>query len=100
MNHASIGRAWGLMALLIAAPVLSASGAEPAAPAGNGYSIDAQVIGAGNARLQGGSWSLEGTTGQLDAASLAGGNVELDGGFWAAVNNETTGDRIFQSGFE
>lgn len=100
MNHASMGRAWGVMALFIAAPVLSVTGAEPAAPAGNGYSIDAQVIGAGNARLQGGNWSLEGTAGQADAATLAGGNMGLEGGFWAAVNADTSGDGVFQSGFE
>jgi hypothetical protein len=89
-----------VLILPLALALSTSPAVEPAVPEGGDYTVGPHVIGAGMSRLQGGSWTLEGTAGQADAAILAGGSISLDGGFWSATQAGAAGDRIFQSGFD
>ena len=53
----------------------------------SGYLLNRGVIAGGGDRLQSGSYSLTGTSGQPEAGqALANGNYSLQGGFWPGSN--------------
>jgi hypothetical protein len=53
----------------------------------SGYLLSRSVIAGGGGRLQSGSYSLTGTSGQPEAGqALANGNYSLWGGFWHSSN--------------
>ncbi len=89
-----------VMPMLLMANV-SASGASDVS--GGTYEVNACVIGAGGARMQGSTgWILDGSIGQPAIAVQSGtGGLRLAVGFWQAASpTGIPSDRIFSNGFD
>lgn len=63
---------------LLAVSVIAAAPDEPAAT----YAIEWWTVDGGGGSSSGGSYSLNGTSGQADAQTSSGGVYVLTGGFW------------------
>lgn len=90
-------------AVAIAALLAALAGGAKAQVGGN-YDLHWNVVGAGGATMNGGTYALTGTAGQADASpggAMTGTNTSLHGGFWkAAVSCDSHADAIFCNGFE
>lgn len=74
---------------------------------GNSYNIRWATVDSGGtvpSMIAGGSFTLNGTTGQPETARLTGGPFVFSGGFWPGVGAQTSKcsapDSVFCSGFE
>ena len=70
-------------AILSGEPVSAKAQAAAAAP--TAFDLSWWTVDGGGGSLDGGGYSLSGTTGQPDAGALSGGAYTLSGGFWGAL---------------
>lgn len=74
--------------------------AAGAAPAGEGYSIERQVIAGGGGTSSGAGYVLRGTLAQAVAGPSGQGGHEAWSGFWRPQSAAPAGTAIFRDGFE
>ena len=101
-GDSSPGRTFVTAAWLLATPLLTLAAVSAPSSIGGSYELDAQVIAAGGAPLNGANGlSSDVTVGQDNAATLSGadGYVALTG-FWAVAARGGASDRIFQASFD
>jgi hypothetical protein len=76
-----------LLVIMLLLALILAAGAVLSAP--NSLNVSWWTVDGGGAapELNGGSYSLQGTTGQADAGAMGNGRYTLNGGYW---NNSVT----------
>ncbi len=85
--------------LPIAAAIALSAGSGIAVPAGNGFSLQGQVVASGGvSRAHGGCFDVSGTIGEPTAGSASGNMFTLISGFWAAPVAHA--DALFRTSFE
>jgi hypothetical protein len=77
-----------LLTLLLLLSVLLAAGVILAAP--DSIDIFWWTVDGGGAELSGGSYELQGTTGQADAGMVSNGRFSLNGGYWNPRTSQAT----------